>query len=225
MSVAILIPARSGSKGIPDKNRKNFAGHPLASYVITSGVLSGYTTYLAVDNQDYVHTFCGYDCNFWFRPDWTATDTASTDETALCFVNAMGLDDNDILVIAQPTSPYTSYKDIQGIVNMVESVYDSALSVYRKHLFIWKECTQRSIKFGIPKNYAPAMRPRRQDWEGQLFENGALYATRVGGLRATSSRLSGCIGLYEMQFGFELDDHFDWIAGERIMEELWTQQR
>ena len=43
------------------------------------------------------------------------------------------------------------------------------------------------------KNYEPLKRPRRQDWDGELIENGAFYLTRKAILQEHGCRLGGKI--------------------------------
>ncbi|CAD7962481.1 unnamed protein product [Amoebophrya sp. A25] len=75
------------------------------------------------------------------------------------------------------------------------------------------------VLLGKPKNYNPAKRPRRQDWEGELMENGAFYMFRVPVFLETGHRCGGKKTiLYEMpeDTATELDSHTDW----RIVEQL-----
>ena len=44
-------------------------------------------------------------------------------------------------------------------------------------------------------NYDPAKRPRRQDWEGELVENGAFYFTTKEVMEREACRLRGPRGL------------------------------
>jgi N-acylneuraminate cytidylyltransferase len=71
----------------------------------------------------------------------------------------------------------------------------------------------------VPENYDPGQRPRRQGWEGQLVENGALYVTSRKRLLESGSRLSGRIGAYEMpaETYFELDEPDDWRYVDHIL--------
>ena len=50
--VLAIIPARGGSKGIPHKNIKPFAGYPLLSYSIAAGLQSELTTRVIVSTDD-----------------------------------------------------------------------------------------------------------------------------------------------------------------------------
>ena len=88
----------------------------------------------------------------------------------------------------------------------------------RTHRFLWK------IEDGLaaPKNYEPSKRPRRQDWEGELIENGAFYFFDVKQFRATNSRLHGKIVALEMaeETLVEIDSLTDW----KIVEFLAAEQ-
>lgn len=226
MSAIVFIPARSKSKSIIDKNIKPFLGKPLLQYVIDAGKCScANRVVVATENDKYADIANDLGAEVFFRSDKSARDDAITEECMLEFIEHDEISPFDTIVLLQATSPYTTWKDINNVIDMITfQRYDSVLSVYRKHAFIWSK-KNNTVIHGVPINYSPAMRPRRQEWDGELFENGAIYASWVGGVRATGSRISGCIGLYEMGLGFELDTPNDWIVGEKIMEELWIRQR
>ena len=50
--VLAIIPARGGSKGIPRKNIRDFAGYPLIAYSIAAGLQSKYVTRTIVSTDD-----------------------------------------------------------------------------------------------------------------------------------------------------------------------------
>ena len=50
--VLAIIPARGGSKGIPRKNIRVFAGHPLIAYSIAAGLQAGTVTRVIVSTDD-----------------------------------------------------------------------------------------------------------------------------------------------------------------------------
>ena len=79
------------------------------------------------------------------------------------------------------------------------------LSVVRSKRFFWAEN-------GKPINYDFKKRPRRQDFDGMMMENGAFYISSVGSVLKSQNRLSGKISLYEMpeESGFEIDEPSDW---------------
>jgi N-acylneuraminate cytidylyltransferase len=81
----------------------------------------------------------------------------------------------------------------------------------RQKRFLW-ECDAGGI--ARPLNYLPASRPRRQDFDGFLVENGAFYVTGRELLRSSGCRLSGRIVCHEMdeETYVELDEPADWEA-------------
>ena len=67
-------------------------------------------------------------------------------------------------------------------------------------------------------NYDYRHRPRRQEFDGMLMENGAFYINTVGNIIASGNRLSGKIGIYEMPeyTAFEIDEPDDWEVMENL---------
>ena len=72
---------------------------------------------------------------------------------------------------------------------------------------------------GVPLNYHPAHRPRRQEFAGTVMENGAFYFTRTALLRASGVRLGGRIGVHVMaaECAAELDEPDDWPIVEALL--------
>ena len=70
-----------------------------------------------------------------------------------------------------------------------------------------------------PINYDYLNRPRRQEFDGYLVENGAFYINSRKGLLADGCRLSGKVGTYEMpeETYFEIDEPSDWIVIEHLL--------
>jgi N-acylneuraminate cytidylyltransferase len=68
-------------------------------------------------------------------------------------------------------------------------------------------------------NYDYRHRPRRQEFDGMLMENGAFYINTVANILASGNRLSGKIGIYEMPeyTSFEIDEPDDWQVMENLM--------
>ena len=68
-------------------------------------------------------------------------------------------------------------------------------------------------------NYDYRHRPRRQEFEGLLMENGAFYINTVANILESCNRLSGKIGIYVMPeyTSFEIDEPDDWQIMENLM--------
>ena len=75
----------------------------------------------------------------------------------------------------------------------------------------------------MPINYDYLKRPRRQEFDGYLVENGAFYINTREGLIKDNCRLSGKVGVYEMpeETYFEIDEPSDWIVIENLLHKKY----
>ena len=85
------------------------------------------------------------------------------------------------------------------------------LTCVRYKRFFWNED-------GTPKNYDFTKRPRRQEFAGELMENGAFYISKAGDVVKNQNRLSGKVAIYEMPeySAYEIDEPDDWIIMEHL---------
>lgn len=217
-----FIPVRGGSKSIPKKNIKNIAGKPLVYWVIdavlNSDVFDG--IYISTDDaeiKDVIneHPFSDK-LDIISRTEETATDSASTESAMIEF--AQGHEFEEIVLI-QATSPLLEGVHLKQAFDKFSNnkEADSLLSVCRQERFIWQQTQEGFTK---PFNYDPKNRPRRQDFDGFLVENGTFYITRRNNLLESGSRLSGNILCYEMppETYFELDELSDWDILEKLLQ-------
>lgn len=118
MNNLAIIPARSGSKGVPDKNIRDLCGKPLIAYSIEAAILSGQFSEVMVstDSEKYADISRQFGANVPFlRSLQTASDTASSwdmvDEV-LSEYDKLG-QRFDSFCILQPTSPMRTSEDIK----------------------------------------------------------------------------------------------------------------
>ena len=217
-----FIPVRGGSKSIPGKNIKKIAGKPLVYWVLEAALASEQfdDIYISTDDnqiaevvQNHRQSSCFYVVR---RSEETATDTASTEAAMLEFAREH---DFDVIALLQATSPLVTGEDIKKAMDIFISSgdSDSLLSVCREKRFIWEKTGNG---FSLPVNYDPANRPRRQDFDGFLVENGAIYITGIERLLKTENRLSGNILTFEMppETYYELDEPTDWAIIESLLK-------
>lgn len=219
MNVA-FIPVRGGSKSIPLKNIKNIAGKPLVYWAAKAANECSRIdqVYVATDStqiRDVVEGFGLQKVQVIDRDEATASDTASTESAMIAFATEYQFDN---IVLIQATSPLLTSIDLEGGFKLFDlNDTDSVLSVVRQKRFQWK-----INEYGLaePINYAYTQRPRRQEFDGYLVENGAFYITSRKSLLAEENRLSGNIRAYEMDEStyFEIDEPSDWqiIEGQLL---------
>jgi N-acylneuraminate cytidylyltransferase len=149
------------------------------------------------------------------RSPETATDTASTESAMIEFALNHEF---EYMVLIQATSPLLSSEDLKsGLLQYRIKDADSLLSVVRQRRFIWQPGEDG---FVFPENYDPLIRPRRQEFNGFLVENGAFYICSRRLLLDTGSRLAGRITAYIMPEDtyHELDEPTDWPIVERLIK-------
>ena len=225
-----IIPLRKDSKGIPGKNKKKMVGRPLFSWVLTEAIFSDLDAVYVFTNDIEIISYIKREY-YWtnkvfavLRDEENANDTASTESTMLEFSEKIN-HDYAVLCLLQATSPLTLAADINKVLDTITTEkYDSALTVVNTRRFTWNSD-------GTPQNYDVFNRPRRQDFEGLLIENGAVYATKKELFLASKNRVSGKIGLVTMpeETLMEIDSISDWGIIENLLTERQkkckTQQR
>ncbi|MCK4791558.1 MAG: pseudaminic acid cytidylyltransferase [Desulfobacteraceae bacterium] len=143
MNVAI-IPARGGSKRIPGKNIKNFAGKPIITYSIEAAKASGIFDRIIVstDSEDItdVARSAGAEVPF-ARPSELSDDhtpTAPVLEHALSWLESEGCSVKYLCCI-YPTAPFVRSEDlIKGYKLLVESNVSSVFSVTKFEFTIFR---------------------------------------------------------------------------------------
>jgi len=211
-----LILARGGSKGIPRKNIRPLNGVPLLVYNVKAALASGVFARVVVSSDDdeilAVARRAGAECHA--RSAASAADAASSELGIFDYVDAHPECARCALV--QCTSPLTTAADFAAAAAAFEARRaDSLVTVARAHRFLW---TVDADGRAAPTNYDLVRRPRRQDWAGELIENGAFYLSTVAALRASGSRLSGTIVAHEMAEDTlaEIDTLTDWAIVEGL---------
>lgn len=220
MKKVAIIPLRKGSKGIPGKNKKKLLGRPLFSWVLEAAIFSELDVVYVFTDDEEILNFLKNEYHWTpkvkglLRDETNANDTASTESAMLEF--AAKIDhDFDILCLLQATSPLTTPLDINAVLSQIlKENKSSALSVVKTHRFTWNSD-------GTSQNYDVFNRPRRQDFEGLLMENGAVYATTKEAFLQSKNRVSASIGLVEMpeETLVEIDSLSDWLMVENLIAE------
>lgn len=219
MNVA-FIPVRGGSKSIPLKNIKKICGMPLVYWTVRAASECEHidVVYVATDSElieSTVKSFGLPKVMVIGRSAESASDTASTESAMLEFAENY---DFDNIALIQATSPLLTAEDLnKGFELFAEPDTDSIISAVRQKRFNW-QINENGIAY--PTNYDVYNRPRRQEFDGYLVENGAFYITSKPDLMKSKNRVSGKIRAVEMSEDtfFEIDEPSDWIIIESLMK-------
>jgi len=214
MSIIAFIPARSGSKSIQEKNIKLFCGKPLIFWNLQELQNSDVDEIIVATDSEKIKSVVNF-FNFskvkvYDRCNENAKDTSSTESVMLEYISSKNLADEDVFMLVQATSPFTQ-----------TSHFNKGLELYKKHDSILSCCESKRFSWrnGKALNYDIYNRPRRQDFQGTLIENGAFYISAVADIKASKNRISGDIGIYQMpEYTYtEIDEPEDWIVAESLM--------
>ncbi len=213
-----IIPARGGSKSIPRKNVKLLLGKPLIAHSILESLSSRYIdqTIVSTEDSEIASISEKYSAKVLKRPEILATDTASTEPVLINVLQQLhdeGSIEPDYIVLLQPTSPIRRPNDIdKAIETLFDNSGDSLLSVCDNKSFLWS-------KTGKSLNYDYNTRPRRQDKQWELVENGSIYITSKKVLLEQNNQLGGSVIPYVMPSwaSFEIDEPFDFDIVDFIM--------
>ncbi|MGL5722213.1 MAG: cytidylyltransferase domain-containing protein [Brevinema sp.] len=215
MNCVAFIPLRGGSKSIPLKNIKPMNGRPLAYYVLDAANACPEidTIIVSTDSDEIKKTILEYPSSklrVISRSPEVSTDQASSDSVLMEFAEPNIC---NTLVLIQATSPLLKAEHLSAGLKKHAEGFDSVVSVVRSHKFLWSED-------GVPLNYDPAKRPRRQDWAGVMVENGAFYITTRKAFLKNKCVLSGSRAVSEMPIEtyVEIDDPSDWIFAESLIQ-------
>lgn len=215
--VTAFIPVRGGSKSIPLKNIKPFCGKPLVCWNIEELEKCNLidSVIIATDSKEIVEVVKSRNykkTKIYWRSAQNASDTASTESVILEYLNYVKLPEDEIFMLVQATSPMTKADHFENaLYSYKNGNFDSMLSCVRNYRFFWSED-------GSSKNYDYRNRPRRQDFAGDLMENGAFYISSVANIKKHKNRLGGKIGIYEMPSytAMEIDEPEDWLILENL---------
>lgn len=224
-SVIAIIPARSGSKGLPNKNIKELAGKPLLAYSIEAAQKSGVfdEIFVSTDSQHYADIAVKWGASVPFLRDAElASDTASSWDVVLSSLQQyrnMGKE-FDAAALLQPTSPLRSAEDIlAGIKQMERQRANVVVAVCEvEHSPLWANTLPEDgsmTSFIRPK----ANNQPRQALDQYYRVNGALYIVNVDYLQTASSIYDSNCYAYIMpkERSVDIDDLLDFEWAEFLM--------
>lgn len=202
-----LIPARSGSKGVPYKNIRMICGKPLIVWTIERALQSHLLDEVIVstDSEEIGRVARENGAKVMMRPAELATDTASTQDV-MCYT--LQKVPADILVLLQPTSPCRSEGLIdECICEFIKNDYDSLATGFM--------CDY--------KEYGSNTLPRQQI-EGFFYDDGNVYVIKADQI-LQGDRYGKKIGhkLISRYENAEIDDMYDFWLLEKILEKQQTE--
>lgn len=182
-----IIPARSGSKGLPDKNIKMLGDKPLLAYSVEAAQKSGMFDEIMVstDSEEYARIAkeSGASVPFLRSAEMSGDKAGSWDTVREVLENYKKLGKEfDTVCLLQPTSPLRTSEDIIGAYDLFEK--KAAVAVVSvcemEHSPLWSNTLPKDGSLGnFIRNKSGN---RRQDIETYYRLNGAVYIVYVSEL-------------------------------------------
>jgi len=221
--ILAIIPARGGSKGIPQKNLQPLRGKPLVVHSIQHSFNARAVDRVVVstDDDEIAAVSFSEGAEVIRRPSAISGDSAPSEAALLHVLDTFrerGEPEPELVVFLQATSPIRKPSDIDEAVRvLVDGDYDSVFSASPAHGFIWE---LRAGEGPVPLTYDPLHRPMRQEIGERLAENGSIYVVKPWILRETGLRLGGRIGMYRMGFleALQIDEREDLVLARWILQ-------
>lgn len=227
MKKLAVIPARSGSKGLPDKNILPLAGKPMMAYTIEAALQSEVFDYVMVstDSRRYAMIAEQYGAQVPFlRSAENASDTASSWSAVLEVLERLEKEGLffDIVSLLQPTSPLRTSQDIRGAWRLFEErKANTVVSICElSHPVEW---TFPLAEDGAMDAFSqsPYRNMRRQECGRRYMENGAVYITKKEVLTQDTIDIyaNRCYGfIMDKVKSYDIDDETDMLLAEAVMQ-------
>lgn len=179
-----IIPARSGSKGLPGKNIKSLLGKPMIAYTIEAALNSDYISKVIVstDSEEIYNLSIQFGADKSFiRPDILATDQSLAVDTYIYTIDRIEelLNEtfNDV-VILQPTSPLRLTSDIDSAIELyITKKADSVIGFCMEdHPISWNR--ELNSNGSVLEFESKLPLKNRQDEKTTYYPNGAIYVLK-----------------------------------------------
>ena len=219
-----VIPARGGSKSIPNKNIIELNGNPLIKYTIDAALESKLLTHCIVSTDSDAIASVAKSCGAlvpFKRPDHLSGDDTLSLPVVQHAVQFMENDQQykyDAVIMLQPTSPLRLTSDIDNTINLLfDTNSDSVISVVEVEGY--HPLRMARIVEGYLINYIDQgqedMRPR-QKLPPVYIRNGAIYATRRDVLMEDDSWVGDDVRAYVMSLdrSVNIDTFADLLLAE-----------
>jgi N-acylneuraminate cytidylyltransferase len=177
MKTIVIIPARGGSKRLPEKNILDFGGIPLLAHSIiyakaNSSIVDA--IYVSTDDASIKRTALHYGAQVIDRPEELSGDHEPTVSALRHCLEVLDDATIETVILLQPTNPLRPSLLLKDCFEVFQKGNcESLFSVTESHRKLGRVTSNRFIPF----NYD--LGQRSQDLDPLFFENGLLYITNA----------------------------------------------
>lgn len=222
-----IIPARGGSKRLPNKNILSFCGEPLIIRSIKMALESDNIDQVIVttDSEEILTIISEYDLpkNKLMtikRPSSLATDTATQVDVIEHVINTLDSKNIEKIILLQPTSPLRSTLDIDSAYNLFIKNPGGSVVSFGEMSHPTKYSTMISDNLNVDffienlKN----LPKRSQEFKKEYMLNGAIYIFHVADFLKEKSVFIKPCSAYIMPYerSFDIDEEIDFKICEYL---------
>lgn len=209
VSATAIIPARGGSKGVPNKNLKTVGTHSLLARAILACKASALINRIIVstDSAMIAEEAKRFEAEVVVRPSHLSTDLSRSEEALLHAIAEADVA-SPVLAFVECTSPFIKPDDLdEAIVRVGNGDLETVFAAVESSDLMWVN----SKGLTRPLGHDPYRQTMRQERNPLLKESGAFYALDLEGFLSSQNRFFGRIGyvLTEPNFGLEIDSEED----------------
>ena len=229
MNILAIVPARSGSKSVVNKNIRLINNKPMMAYSIEHALNSKLINRVIVstDSEEYAEIARQYGAEVPFiRPAEYATDTALDIDVfrhALTFLKETEGYEADIVVQLRPTYPYRDPADIDAMIQLMidDPQTDAVRSVMLNEVVphkMWYMADDNQIT-PILTDIPEAYNMPRQQLPKTYYQNGNVDVLRPANIFEMNSRTGKKIKGYEMNEMYDVDTEADFARVAAFMKD------
>lgn len=230
MRILCIIPARGGSKGLPDKNIKKLCGKPLIGWTIGQAKNCNFIDEIFVTTDSVKIAKVAEDFGIkipFLRPKELAHDTSSSVDVVLHVLEYYQSRNLffDYIILLEPTSPLRRKSDLDSAIKLAieDQTADGIVSLGEIHL----EHPMITKKIGVSGRIISYIADvekisQRQQADKAYFPYGVIYMIKTEVfLREHAFYTNNIIPYYiERWQNYEIDDIFDFVAIEAILKKM-----
>jgi CMP-N,N'-diacetyllegionaminic acid synthase len=231
MKTLAIIPAKSTSQGIPNKNLVKLGDRELLVHTVLAADRSTMIDWiiLASDDAKIFNVTGRYD-DYVLLPKSLTVDTVQVDEAVLYTYRQIQAEhalDCDTIIVLQPTSPFRTSQHIDEALQLYKDVNSTKQLFEEKDTVfsVWEPGWSYSMVFNevqaVAQGHFPPHRLGRQnvDTLGGVTENGAIYIVDTAKFSKERTFRSAVMIPYYMdkQSSIEIDEPIDLAIAEAIL--------
>lgn len=227
MEVLAIIPARSGSKSVKDKNIRKIDGKPMLAYSIEHGLQCKKINRVIVstDSEMYAAIAKEYGAEVPFiRPAEYATDTAldiDVFEHALRYLKETEGYVPDLVVQLRPTYPVRRISDIENMITYMEEHKEAdsmrCIAPAKEIAYKMWHKDENGMLSPIMKDIPECYNMPRQQLPKVYYQNACIDVVRSSVIMEKHSMSGNVIAGYEMDENFDIDTEEEFKKAEEYL--------